>query len=902
MRVLKLLCKASFLLLFVSLAFPLTSKAQQCSETPSLQFGTVSAVPATANACLTIDANNPCYGCQGPTSQQNGDLAFTVSWPNSLNCCTSVSIPVSFNPNSAGSYSTTVSATYWSQTAAKYTTYTITLSGAYSPTTGLISPKYQILSVMYAPPGSGSNVNYGTSTNLGTSSSINNSFSTSTSVSVTVGFSAKGIFGIAEATGGVSSTASTTDTHQQSSSSSVAFNKITTDNEIVKGPIAAGLDHNFDVVKIWLNPAALFTLPTSSSVQLSDYYFDESDPCNCMDTVELTIGQLKNPALITDQNQLNQLARNWAPNLADGTSPGLTAADLLAIAAADPYSNPSYNPTFTQYPDGTCSSDGRFCLSDNADIQYASPQQGGQGTTTSYSQSYTTTATEGKGATDTHQTGFSTDAFESGAFSVGWSHDLKTSNTLTWVNSWSTQTSQTNSQSVSTTITPPTFSDNYTGPTEFLVYQDNVYGTFMFLPVNFPGFILSASPASQTTTTGQKASFTVSTSSEDGGTGTVNLAVSSGLPSGASASFNPASVSVGGSSALTISTTSTTPVGTYTLTITGTVGSNLAHAVQVTLVVNAPAPDFSISASPSSQTVTIGGSTTYSVSTTALNGFTGTITPTVTGLPTGASGSFSPTSITGTGSSTLTVKTTTSTPSGGYTLTITGTSGSLKHSATVTLVVAASHQITRVQVANPAYVHGTSLTATLSTEKAGDFLIAATAYQLPGTTVTLTDTLGNTWTRLTAYNNSKCGTTDGNYSGVQLWFAQNIKAGANSVKMTVNATTYIWLGVVEYSGIKTSGALAASNGFVATASSSSLSAGNVTATGPNNLIFGFFHNEHQNTNMNAGAGYVDIANSGLTSMIEDKISAAAGTYNPSATYTNGSDACGVAADAAFISQ
>jgi hypothetical protein len=213
-----------------------------------------------------------------------------------------------------------------------------------------------------------------------------------------------------------------------------------------------------------------------------------------------------------------------------------------------------------------------------------------------------------------------------------------------------------------------------------------------------------------------------------------------------------------------------------------------------------------------------------------------------------------------------------------------------------------THQISKVQVINPAYVHGTSLTASLPTETAGNFLIAATAYQVPGTTVSLTDTLGNTWTDLTSYNTSAAATTDGNYSGVQLWYAENIKGSANTVTISVNATTYIWLGVVEYSGIKTSGSLAANNGFVATTSSNSISAGNVTATGTNNLIFGFFHDEFQNTNMTAGSGYVDEANSGLTSMIEDNFSAAMGTYNPSANYTNGSDKCGVATDAAFISQ
>src|SRR5207249_2540030 len=56
-------------------------------------------------------------------------------------------------------------------------------------------------------------------------------------------------------------------------------------------------------------------------------------------------------------------------------------------------------------------------------------------------------------------------------------------------------------------------------------------------------------------------------------------------------------------------------------------------------------------------------------------------------LPSGATGAFSPTSVAGSGSSTLTVTTNASTPAGTSTLTITGTSGTLSHPAGATLVV-----------------------------------------------------------------------------------------------------------------------------------------------------------------------------------------------------------------------
>ena len=201
-------------------------------------------------------------------------------------------------------------------------------------------------------------------------------------------------------------------------------------------------------------------------------------------------------------------------------------------------------------------------------------------------------------------------------------------------------------------------------------------------------FALSATPASQTVTAGNSTSYTATVTPANGFNGTVNLSVT-GLPSGATGTFNPASISGGsGSSTLSISTSSSTPAGTYTLTVTGTSGS-LSHSATVTLVVTAP-PDFAISATPSSQTVVQGGSTSYTASVSPLNGFNSTVNLSVSGLPSGATGTFNPASISGgSGSSTLSVSTSASTQTGTFTVTITGTSSSpsLTHSTTVTLVV-----------------------------------------------------------------------------------------------------------------------------------------------------------------------------------------------------------------------
>jgi hypothetical protein len=98
-------------------------------------------------------------------------------------------------------------------------------------------------------------------------------------------------------------------------------------------------------------------------------------------------------------------------------------------------------------------------------------------------------------------------------------------------------------------------------------------------------------------------------------------------------------------------------------------------------------PDFSLSVKPAAQLVTPGGNTTYTVSTLAQLGFSGTVDLSVSGLPVGVTASFSSSSITTPGSAILTVTTAATTPIGSATLTITGTSGSLTHGVTATLTV-----------------------------------------------------------------------------------------------------------------------------------------------------------------------------------------------------------------------
>ena len=242
-------------------------------------------------------------------------------------------------------------------------------------------------------------------------------------------------------------------------------------------------------------------------------------------------------------------------------------------------------------------------------------------------------------------------------------------------------------QSGSLTVTGPP-NGNIAPPGYYMLFLLNSSGvpsvaTFvqMVPVVAQPDFSVAATPSSRTIPPGTGTSYSASVTPSNGFSGNVTFSVS-GLPSGATATFSPSSVTGSGSSTLSVNTSSSTPAGSYTLTISATSGS-LTHTAQVTLVV----ADFSISASPSSQTVNRGSKTTFTVSVTAMGPFSAAVSFTVSGLPTRTSSSFSPTSIAGSGNTTLTISTKPRTATGTYPLTIKATGGGLTHSTTVNLVI-----------------------------------------------------------------------------------------------------------------------------------------------------------------------------------------------------------------------
>jgi hypothetical protein len=102
----------------------------------------------------------------------------------------------------------------------------------------------------------------------------------------------------------------------------------------------------------------------------------------------------------------------------------------------------------------------------------------------------------------------------------------------------------------------------------------------------------------------------------------------------------------------------------------------------------APAPNFSLSASPSSLTVTQGTSGSSTVTVTPSGGFTGSVSLSNSTLPSGVTATFGTNLTTGSSSVTFTASATATT--GTSSVTITGTSGTLSHTTSISLTVNAS--------------------------------------------------------------------------------------------------------------------------------------------------------------------------------------------------------------------
>ncbi len=199
--------------------------------------------------------------------------------------------------------------------------------------------------------------------------------------------------------------------------------------------------------------------------------------------------------------------------------------------------------------------------------------------------------------------------------------------------------------------------------------------------IGYTLFSISNSPSVQSVNPGSNIAYTVEVGDPTLMSNVVTLSVS-GLPANLGASLNTNSVTGSGNATLTVTASNSIAPGTYTFNVIGS-SAGLSHTSEVSLVVG----DFSISASPSSQSILAGSGASYTVTLATNNGFTGNVNFGLSGLPSGASGFFSPASLSGNGSSTLNITTTTGVSPNNWPLTISGTNGSVVVTTTVSLNV-----------------------------------------------------------------------------------------------------------------------------------------------------------------------------------------------------------------------
>jgi hypothetical protein len=124
--------------------------------------------------------------------------------------------------------------------------------------------------------------------------------------------------------------------------------------------------------------------------------------------------------------------------------------------------------------------------------------------------------------------------------------------------------------------------------------------------------------------------------------------------------------------------------------------------------------DFSIAASPNAVSVVSGSVGTSTISTASVSGAAETIALSASGVPPGATATFSPAALGAGGSATLTLGSGTAAP-GTYTITVDATAPSTSHSTTITFAVVPNDFSVSVSPANATLPAGSSTSFTVST-------------------------------------------------------------------------------------------------------------------------------------------------------------------------------------------
>jgi hypothetical protein len=323
--------------------------------------------------------------------------------------------------------------------------------------TGQAYPKYKILTVLYAPPGtnggkSSSQVSYSNGSTTGTTDSTSNSFKQGVDVTASVGFDV----GIVSLGASADFTASQT----SGETSQIQINKGTNNQINVSGPAQDGINHGNDLYYLWLNPQLNVTIDHLGNVV---WEVGVNGPDMLIQYVYTQ--WLQNPSMMP--SGVTQALANA----------GLTTADYAQILACNPFSS-----------GGTAIDPNRFVLTTHS-FPYEPPLAAGDPVPTmTYTQTSATTATQSEQA----QVQYGVSVSVSAGIKTPFSASLKVTGSLQWTDT-STSTQVTgSSQSASVTVGGPAF--GYTGPTDVQVYWDTVFSSWMF------AFVTESPAASGTVT------------------------------------------------------------------------------------------------------------------------------------------------------------------------------------------------------------------------------------------------------------------------------------------------------------------------------------------------------------------------------------------------------------------
>jgi hypothetical protein len=158
-------------------------------------------------------------------------------------------------------------------------------------------------------------------------------------------------------------------------------------------------------------------------------------------------------------------------------------------------------------------------------------------------------------------------------------------------------------------------------------------------PPPVPDFSLALSPASISITPGGSAQALLSLTPLNGFSSSVSVQLS-GLPAGVTASAPTYTVSAGSPQTVILTAASNVAATTVTAVLTGT-SASLTHTANLTVQIAPPPPDFSIGLNPASIAIAPGGTAQSTVSLTALNGFSSSVSVQISGLPAGVTASSS---------------------------------------------------------------------------------------------------------------------------------------------------------------------------------------------------------------------------------------------------------------------